>query len=106
MTEHNYTKGTDHAPDINPNIISTETQYNYYLMTGAYISSDSEFISKVPARIAMARISGEWAVEFEFATTYADPSEIFEKLRLIDLKIWADIEFHYSSHGIVLGIFR
>lgn len=92
---------------LNPSITCTATQYNYYNITDSHIASDSDFTSKAPARIARAKANGERAFELEFNPSYAMPSEINTKLKLIDQKLAAGIEFLcIDSHALLLGVFK
>ncbi|MCL1875752.1 MAG: transglutaminase-like domain-containing protein [Synergistaceae bacterium] len=92
---------------LNPNITCTATQYDYYNMTDSHIASDSDFISNAPARIAKAKANRERAFELEFDPSYAMPSEINTKLKLVDPGLAAGIEFLcYDSHALLLGVFK
>ncbi|MCL1875750.1 MAG: transglutaminase-like domain-containing protein [Synergistaceae bacterium] len=101
--------GYDHVQEfvLNPNITCTATWYDYYNMTDSHIASDSDFISKTPARIARAKVNNERAFELEFDPSYAMPSEINTKLKLIDPGLAAGIEFLcYDSLALLLGKFK
>ena len=91
--------------DINPQVRCTASAYDYFNMTNSHIASDSDFISKVPERIAMARAYGEWAFELEFDPSYASPGEITYKIHLIDSTLWEDISFYVSPAGMVFCLF-
>ena len=104
MTENGYTKGIADSRYINPDITCTATKYNYFVITDSYIASDSDFINKLSARIALARANGEKAFEIEFDPNYGKPSEIYDKLALIDQALLINIRFLYSSRGIVFAL--
>jgi len=97
---------TDRASITSPDISCTATKYNYYVMTDAHIASDSDFISKVPARIAIARAGGERAFDIEFAPSYAPASEIYDKLEMLDPSLLEDIKFYHNKLGVVFAVFR
>ena len=97
---------TDRVSVTSPDIRCTATEFNYYMMTDSHIVSDNDFISKVPARIAKARASDEWAFDIEFAPSYAPASEIYNKLKLIDSSLLTDIKFYHNTRGVVFAVFQ
>jgi len=107
MADRGYTIGVGESAYENPNITCTATKHNYYIMTGSYIASDSDFINKVPAYINRARANGDRYFDMEFAEAYAQAIDIYDKLQLINSNQWAGIEFFYhKTRGQVFGVFK
>lgn len=104
-TNLGYIIGIPGAHNVNPAITCTATKYNYYVMTDTHIASDADFISKFPARIATAKANGEYAFELEFAPSYAKPSELAEKIKLIDSSIYKDLKIYYNEVGLIFCVF-
>jgi hypothetical protein len=105
MADKGYKKGIDGSRYINPDITCTATKYDYFRMTDSHIASDVDFINKLPAHIAKARLNGDRAFEIEFDLYYAKPSEIYGKLALLDRNLLNDIKFLYSPRGLIFGVF-
>ena len=106
MAEQGYTYGYPDSPGINPNLSSTATTYNYFVMTDSIITSDADFISKVPKLIANARASGEWGFDILFASSYASPSEFGAKMKLLDSSVWGSIKYFWiNSRGQIYVVF-
>jgi hypothetical protein len=100
---HNHER--DDKLRINPQIVCTATGLDYFTMRGLKpIASDSDSIQIVPDRIAKARTSGDRMIELEFDPAYAEPSEIDEKMKLIDRSFRQDITFYFIPRQI-LGVF-
>ena len=104
FTDRGYTPGREGFSV--PNISCTATKYDYYQMNNASISSDSDFISKVPALIEKARASGARAFDMEFTPEYVEPKDVVTKKLLIDESYWSDISFTWNPLGPVWGIFK
>jgi len=70
----NFYKLGEYPPDsfqAETDISCTATQYNYFVMTDAYIASDADFQSKVPVRIELARANGEIGFDMELDPSYS-----------------------------------
>jgi len=90
----------------NPRIACTATEYDYYKKSGAHIGSDEDFVQRVPEVIAKARAQGAPTFELEFAPGWAAPSEIDDKLDLIDREHYSDITYYFQTSGtLVFGRF-
>ena len=106
MADKGYKNGIEGSWYENPRVKCTATKYNYYIMTDTNINSDSDFKKKLTARINKAMVNGEGAFDIEFAETYAKPSDIYNKLTLIDHDSLTEVKFLYSPRGIVFGVMK
>jgi len=99
LKENDYVRGEGGANqhEIKVNISCTSTKYNYYEMTDAYIASEEDFLSKVPARIIRAVENGERGFDMLFDPAYAAVVDINAVIRKADPIEGVDIKTYFGG---------
>jgi len=86
MKDHGYVRGEGGAQqhELKVNISCTATKYDYFEMTNSYIESETEFVSKVHARILKAIENGERSFDMQFDPLYALVVDVDKVLGKVD----------------------
>ena len=100
MADNGYTRGGGgpEAHHLKIDISCTETKYNYYAMTDSYLASDSDFYSKVPARLSQALENGERVFDMELDPSYAEVIDLEVNCRRVASDITGGFMTYYSKY--------